>query len=190
MISYGKLLNIHNMVSDKMLVKIQSQINVLAPTLDLFVEDSIQPSVSDCESLQIQLTKLHEYLAVYKYHKLEKELSPSFKIHAQVSKQNINDIKSEISLSENKEFIPQDDLIENTKVFEPMSIGINDKFRLINELFKQNGGEYNIAIEQLNALNNWNESELYLNSLKTIYNWKDNSEGSILIYTLCKKRFL
>ena len=179
------------MVSDKMLGKIQEQINHLAPTLQLFVEESIQPSVSDCENLQKQLTKLNECLAVYKYHKQEKEISPSFSIHAQVSKQNIPDLKTEEISSAIKDSISNTEVInEPAKILEPMSIAINDKFRFINELFKQNNGEYNIAIEQLNTLNNWSESEIYLNSLKSIYNWKDSSEVVILFYSLSKKRFV
>ncbi len=71
---------------DKVLHKIQEQINDLAPMLEVFVEDTtIQPSVSDCEQLQKQMVLLQEQLAVYKYHKLNKEISPSFNLHAKVS---------------------------------------------------------------------------------------------------------
>jgi hypothetical protein len=61
------------MAIDKILVKIQGQIHELAPTLELFVEDSIQPSVDDCRNLQQQLTKLQEFIAVYKYRKQKKK---------------------------------------------------------------------------------------------------------------------
>ncbi|MBL7930637.1 MAG: hypothetical protein JNL60_01980, partial [Bacteroidia bacterium] len=54
------------MATDKVLLKIQNQIKDLAPTLELFVDENVQPSVMDCNTLQKQLTELQENLAVYK----------------------------------------------------------------------------------------------------------------------------
>jgi hypothetical protein len=188
------------MALDKVLTKIQGQIHELAPTLELFVEDSIQPSVKDCERLQEQLTKLQENIAVYKYNKLEKELSPSFNLHAKVSEQNaileqkeeIKEIlKEEIQPAvEEKKIEVKEEIVQPKKTKTPLLIGINDKFRITNELFSQNNGEYNIAVEQLNNLSNWLDSEQYLNSLKALYNWKDNSEVVNYFYSLVKKRFV
>ena len=73
---------------EKVLHKIQSQINDLAPTLELFVDETIQPSVDNCEKLQQQLMLLQENLAVYKYNKVNREISPSFSIHAKVSEKS------------------------------------------------------------------------------------------------------
>ena len=70
---------------EKILHKIQSQINDLAPTLELFIDETIQPSVESCETLQDQLIMLQENIAVYKYKKINNEISPSFNIHAKVS---------------------------------------------------------------------------------------------------------
>jgi len=85
------------MPSDKILHRIQLQIDELAPMLELFVEDTIQPSVKDCENLQKILTGLQENVAIYKYNKQNKELSPSFNIHAKVSeKENQEEKKAEI----------------------------------------------------------------------------------------------
>jgi hypothetical protein len=187
---------------DKILGKMQVQIEELAPTLELFIEDSIQPSVSDCDNLQAQLIKLQENIAIYKYYKQERELSPSFNIHSKVSEKNITvEPKSDDGLSKkesghNNQEEKKSDIKETknekpvTKNYTPVAIGINDKFRFINELFKQNAPEYNIAIEQLNVLHSWNEAEVYLNSLKNIYNWKDNSEVVHLLYSMVKKRFM
>ena len=47
----------------------------------------------------------------------------------------------------------------------------------------------NVAIEQLGNLNTWAEGEAYLNSLKTLYHWKENSEVVNYFYSLVKKRF-
>ena len=173
------------MILERTLNRIQGQINELAPTLELFVEEKIQPTVEECELLQKMLVKLQEDLAVYTFHKREKDISPNFNIHSKISKQDEKTVVEVKEAPENKQEPNVD-----TKILAAISIGVNDKFRIINELFKQNSAEYNIAIEQLGTLSNWTESELYLNSLKSIYGWKDNSEVLILFYNLAKKRFL
>lgn len=196
------------MAIDKVLGKIQAQIKELAPTLELFVEDTIHPSVKDCEMLQKQLTELQENIAVYKFNKKEKELSPSFNIHAKVSEAKVEPAKQEeipvIKQEEKKttpvietnevivtanENVTKKEEPQPEKIIAPVSFGINDKFRFINELFKQNTPEYNVAIEQLQTLRTWNEAEIYLSSLKSLYEWKDSSEVVIYFYSLIKKRY-
>lgn len=188
------------MAIEKILHKIQSQINALAPTLELFVEDTIQPSVSDCDKLLTQLQQIQEQLAVYKWHKQNKELSPSFNIHAKVSDAEIKistppaaeTREPEKSKAEPKEVKAPDPVHVTstpTKMKPPLMVGINDKFRFINELFSQNSSEYSVALEQINNLANWSEAELYLNSLKNIYGWKENNEVVKYFYSLVKKRF-
>lgn len=218
------------MAIHKILDRIQEQINDLAPTLELFVHDNIQASVEDCEKLQKQLIRLQEDLAIYKYNKLNHELSPSFNIHAKLSQQEIKEEKKESLVEEIKSTIkieaeekaavseivpepfkvitpnePEKEILisepvqketaaplaksENTLPKNALIIGLNDKFRFLNELFAQNSLEYNIAIEQLNNLMNWGDTEIYLNSLKTLYGWKDSNEAAKLLFTLSKQRF-
>jgi hypothetical protein len=190
------------MALEKILHKIQSQINDLTPTLELFVDETIQPTVDNCEKLQQQLVQLQENIAVYKYNKINKEISPSFSIHAKVSekelpKEKVEEIKNDIKVTiqeERPELLqpkiePKTEEPSETKIILPMLIGINDKFRFINELFKQNNSEYSIAIEQLNALKNWRDAEIYLNSLRTLYEWKENNEVANLFFSIAKKRF-
>ncbi len=192
------------MALDKILDKLQLQIKEILPTMELFVDDTIQPSVIDSDNLKQQLILLQENLVIYKYLKLKKEISPSFNIHAKVSEQQIevlqpliNDVKD---TSVEKTAPKIENLIENTiseitqqdnknTDLKKLNIGLNDKFRFINELFKQNTSEYNIAFEQLNALKTWDESELYLNSLKEVYLWKENSDNVKYFYSIAKKRF-
>lgn len=179
------------MILDKTLGRIQSQINELVPALEMFVDESVQPTVRECESLQQMLVKLQENLAVYTFHKREKELSPNFNLHAKVSLQNKAEPieeKTAEPVAEIKEEVK--DVSVESKILSAMSVGVNDKFRIINELFKQNGGEYNIVVEQINSLPTWNEAEMYLNSLKSIYHWNDTSEVTLLFYSLAKKRFI
>ena len=179
------------MAIDKILGKIHQHINELTPSLELFVDESIQPSVADCEALQEKFAELLECVAVYKHYKAERELSPSFNIHARVSEKKVREAeKKQVDDAALPESTPAGQAHEHvTKTYPAMSVAINDKFRFINELFKQSTGEYNIAIEQINSLHAWQDAELYLNSLKMIYNWKDNSEIVQHLYSLVKKRF-
>ena len=206
------------MSSDKLLSRIQLQINELAPALELFVDETIQPSVQDCEDLQKLLVAIQENLAVYKYNKQNKELSPSFNIHAHVSeKEGKSELRSETeepiksekeekpdvkvtlvgtptpevkrATEHTEESIKQTPSSETAKVRMPLAIGINDKFRFMNELFSQNSTEYNIAIEQINNVNNWGEAEIYLNSLKAVYEWDEKNEAVLAFFAAVKKRF-
>ncbi|MEI8136954.1 MAG: hypothetical protein WCH21_06495 [Bacteroidota bacterium] len=187
---------------EKVLHKMQSQINEIAPTLELFIDETIQPSVDNCEKLQQQLTLLQENLAVYKYNKNNKEISPSFRIHAKVSATEpvqsiVKKQGPKIPEVEKETFIPAKPLIDTSeeiissvpKTLPVFTIGINDKFRFINELFKLNNSEYGIAMEQLSVLKNLGETEIYLNSLKTLYSWSETNETVIYFFSIAKKRF-
>ncbi len=191
------------MALDKVLNKIQLQIDDLTPVLELFVDASIQPSVEDCEKLQKQLTLIQEHLAVYKHHKSNKELSPSYNLHVKVSEkesqsdflktaQEINQSVSpetKITFQEPKYEDAAETHSNSIKAVLPISVGINDKFRFINELFAQNSSEYNVAIEQLANLSNWPDTETYMSSLKSLYAWKEHTEVVKHFYAIVKKRF-
>lgn len=184
------------MAAEKILKKIKDEVTEMKPTLDLFLDESVQPSVTDCETLQKQLLELQECLAVYKFQKKEKELSPSFNIHSKVSEKavDIKSVKEQVTLETTEETPAHKNMQKETKTdpakrVVPLVIGINDKFRFINELFKQNNSEYNIALEQLASLHSWAETEIYLTSLKELYDWKESSEVVKYFYSVIKKRF-
>lgn len=188
------------MATDKLLNRIREQIRILEKDLDAFRQQVIQPSAADCEGLQNKLHQLQEQLAVYKYHKQNHELSPSFAIHARVSEevQATAPAAAESGKSIEAPRAPEPEKTpkplaesnsQKTPIPAAISIGLNDKFRFINELFSQNPAEYNIAIEQLNGLHSWPESEVYMSSLKTLYTWKDNQEVVKRFYALVKRRF-
>lgn len=182
---------------DKILQKIQAQINELTPSLELFLDDTIQPSVDDCEDFKKQLNAIYDNLIIYKYHKQTKELSPSFNLHAKLSEKVVSEekkpepVKEEPKIKEQAEPKPPSPEVRKAEPLKlkPLLIGINDKFRFMNELFSQNASEYNIVLEQLNNLNTWHETEIYLNSLKTVYSWKENSEVVKYFYSIIKARF-
>jgi hypothetical protein len=186
---------------EKVLQKIKFEIKELGPTLELFLDDTIQPSADDCQRIQNQLHSLLENIAVFKYNKLDKEISPSFKIHAKVSQQeNPETTANEFVEHEKKVEVLVEEKINITEIkailFEPphqkftnLVINLNDKFRFINELFGQNNSEYHIALEQLNNLNTWSDTEVYLNSLKSLYEWDAKDEVVKYFYGIAKKRF-
>lgn len=75
------------------------------------------------------------------------------------------------------------------KELPKMAVSLNDKFRFINELFATNATEYNIAIEQINAIVHLNDLTNYLNALVTIYGWQEDKEVVKQFFTLARKRF-
>lgn len=70
-----------------------------------------------------------------------------------------------------------------------LTVSINDKFRLINELFASNANEYNIAIEQLSNVGSKEEADTYLKGLKSIYHWDEENEMVKRLITMNQKRF-
>jgi hypothetical protein len=199
---------------EKTLQKIKIQIGDISETLQSFAEDTIHPAVADCDKLRAQMNDLQEQLAVYKYFKLNAEISPSFNLHAKVSEKvaAIEDVKLNVvpekvaptpapepvaAPSVKEAEVAQAPTVEpvkpiakeQQKQLQPLAIGINDKFRFINELFSQNSSEYNIVLEQINNLQSWQETDLYLSSLKNVYGWKDSNESVIYFLNLIRKRF-
>lgn len=51
------------------------------------------------------------------------------------------------------------------------SIGLNDRFRFVNELFGGNSPEFNAAVDQLESMENKDEAEDYLDRLSGVYHW-------------------
>jgi hypothetical protein len=178
----------------RILQKIRSQVRTLAGILEAFADESVQPTVAECEKLQQQMHELLEHLAVYKFHTIDRELSPTFGLHARISgaqppAETPVTPQPPPEPETRKRAEPSPLRAETNRSAKPLSIGINDKFRFINELFAQNVSEYHIAVEQLGNLKHWHEAELYLGSLKNLYDWKDNSEPVKLLYSLVKRRF-
>lgn len=190
---------------EQTLNKLQNAIHETLPNLELFVDGSVQPSSHDCENLQQQLQKLQDHLSVFKYLKANKEISPSFGIHSKISeviatrtdvvaedviKQEEQPVKTEVKV-EKEMHVPVEltSTPEQDHQSKRMEITLNQKFQFINELFNQNATEYGLAIDQLNESASWQDAEVYLLSLKSVYNWKDANETFKRLKELTKKRF-
>ncbi|MFA6924473.1 MAG: hypothetical protein WC223_09495 [Bacteroidales bacterium] len=70
------------------------------------------------------------------------------------------------------------------------SIGINEKFLFINELFDGNMEDYNDAINFLNEnCSEISEAENYISGLSEKYNWDKNKSSFGILKNLVEKRF-
>jgi hypothetical protein len=70
-----------------------------------------------------------------------------------------------------------------------MSIGINDKFLFINELFEGNPSGYSEAIEKLNAAGEMAAAEQILADFSRQYDWKDSSEAYKRLKNIVKQKY-
>jgi hypothetical protein len=150
------------------------------------IDENIQPTVNEVDLINSKLHHLSEQIAVYKYLKSGKELSPSLGIHLKVMEQGA--IKTEV-----KEEIesPERTGVTNSETgsARKLELSLNDKFRIINELFKQSSTEFNLALEQINMFSSYEKSRAYLDELKKLYSWKDDHEMTVKLYQLNQKRF-
>jgi hypothetical protein len=67
-------------------------------------------------------------------------------------------------------------------------IGLNDRFRFVNELFGGNSNEFNTAINQLNGINSMEDAEDYLDRLEELYNWDKSGKTFEDFYSLIKRK--
>ena len=162
-------------------------IEVKAMLID--IDENIHPSANEIEKLGEKVNDLSEQIAIYKYLKNQKEISPSFNLHLKVM-ENTADVKDDIKASLDGDQ-RSSSITENLAVKEARKIelNLNDKFRIINELFKQSTTECSLAIEQLNGINNLEDSEAYLKELKKLYFWKYEDEMCKRLFQLNQKRF-
>ena len=157
----------------------------------------------ECEQFLEGLNLLNRNLAVYTHFMKQDAVSSDIDVHLKIMQavEKKEEVKQELALKttpppvtekttdEGKDPKAEEwksDSIVNTKKIE---IAINDKYRIINELFGMNPAEFNAAIQQLNAINTWEETLLYLNSLKSVYNWKDTNDLVKTFYGIAQKRF-
>lgn len=70
------------------------------------------------------------------------------------------------------------------------AIGINEKFKFINELFEGNLQKYNDGITKLNAFKNFGEAYKYLLSLKSEFTWNESNEAFQELSDLVNRRYM
>jgi hypothetical protein len=70
------------------------------------------------------------------------------------------------------------------------SIGINEKFAYLKDLFKNNMAEYNEALDKLNNFDNYGEAEDFFQELKAKYSWDPESKSFQGLAELLNRRYL
>jgi hypothetical protein len=194
------------MQTDIILSQLLSSLEDLKKNIDGFEKQST-PHVHHAEQLYSSISKSHKLISAFLVLKQQQDLSPDLNLHLKLMSIPVAEEKELISgsiVEIKTEPISVQPIIENTNhivveqeiVAKPTSINpnkiavnINDKFRFINELFKSNSNEYNIAIEQLNAANSMDEVNAYLTGLKSIYEWNDDHEMVKKLFAISHKRF-
>lgn len=111
--------------------------------------------------------------------KVEKEIAPKEIVELSLNDKLANAQKT--SLAEKLQKKPIADLRS--------SIGLNQKFLFMNDLFEGENVEYNNAIEQLNNFSSLDDAKNYLLSLGTKYGW-DLDHSSVSQFTdLVERRY-
>ncbi|MBC7863763.1 MAG: hypothetical protein IAF38_12360 [Bacteroidia bacterium] len=128
----------------------------------------------------------------------------------EASKKKAEEIKEEKKVEPVKEIVPVVEKVITEEVKKPeqkvvelpkepapkqktetkkLEISINDKYRMINELFHHSQQEFNIAIAQLNEVADWSDAKLYLDSLVSVYGWDEEKDIVKTLFKISLKRF-
>ena len=70
------------------------------------------------------------------------------------------------------------------------AVGINEKFKMINQLFEGNLQSYTESISMLNEFSNFEDAKKYVEFLKTEFNWDDSLEAYIALMDLVSRRYM
>jgi len=108
-------------------------------------------------------------------------LADKFKDDKKSLHEKIGSSKSDLSYVEKQQQKPIADLVK--------SIGINEKFLFIKELFKNNGEEYNEAIQLLNNFTTITQAFDYMDILKQKYGWDETSDASLKLFDMVRRKY-
>lgn len=108
-------------------------------------------------------------------------LADKFKDEKKSLHEKIGSSKSDLSYVEKQQQKPIADLVK--------SIGINEKFLFIKELFKNNGEEYNEAIQLLNNFTTITQAFDYMDILKQKYGWDETSDASLKLFDMVRRKY-
>lgn len=204
------------MQTDILQKQLHSSLQELKTAIEKF-EKHPSPSTQYAEQLHSAIHHTNKLVSAYLVLKEHKDVSPDINLHmklmnmptAEEKAAIIEPIKESIVVEPVSAIVKEEvkpvevikePIVEkvavHAEVVKPVAnelpkiaISINDKFRFINELFASNATEYNIAIEQINAVSSLNELNNYLKGLTSIYMWKDDNEVVKTLFSLAQKRF-
>lgn len=108
-------------------------------------------------------------------------IADKFKDEKKSLNEVLSDTKSDKSLAAKMKENPIKDL--------KAAIGINEKFKLINQLFEGNLQKYNESVSKLNGFSSFEEAEKYISFLKAEYNWEETNEVYAGLCELVTRRY-
>lgn len=133
--------------------------------------------------------------------KVAKEITETFSTKSLDFIENHSIIKKELgltdlfgeqieTLSEIQTPTPLNRKVQQSPILDIRSaIGINDKFRFVNELFGENMQEYSVAIQELNSSSGLDAAMTYVEKLRNIYNWDMEAEIIKRLLELIERRY-
>ena len=150
---------------------------------------------TEAEEFLQQVEKLYRNLSVYEHSLKGNEIASDLKVHLKIM-QTATAIETNVvaekiiePAKEVKQEIPVEIKSQEAGVLRTIELSINNKFRIANELFAQNQQEFQAALQQLNSITTQDEAGRYLDSLKQVYNWKDENPLVKSFYAVVQKRF-
>lgn len=105
-------------------------------------------------------------------------------------KDETKSINEKFSNSEKKEKSLADKMQEKPIKDLKAAIGINDKFKFINELFDGNLQAYNDCVAKLNAFASFEEAGNFLDGLRVENNWANDNESLATLSDMVIRRYL
>ena len=109
-------------------------------------------------------------------------LSDKYKNDTQTLNDKLAKSKQEPTIASKINKVPISDL--------KTAIGINDKFRFVNELFDGNLSDYSDIIVKLNAFDRLENALIFLDSLTLKHKWDTTSETFVTLKDLIERRYI
>lgn len=178
--------------------------------LRLRLENFHQESFNSSEELAVILNEIRQaeqLLTVLEYHVRNNELSSDLDVHLKVLEKTDNTPQKQEEPKPVQEHVPpsppekveiqqesspaeiKQPAVSGTQPSRTIEFSINDKYRIINELFAQNAQEFSVALQQLNATKNWDDAQHYLTGLVDLYRWDEERESCKILFRAVQKRF-
>jgi hypothetical protein len=128
----------------------------------------------------------------------EKKQGNQWIVEEEISEEILSIYKEEPSkAAEEKQNISQEKQENKKEIFSPtnnisipkISFSINDKFRIIKKLFKNNSEQFEKFIDQLNIANSLSSSEQIIQEFAKKNNWDEDTFEYQLLFKQNQKRF-
>jgi hypothetical protein len=154
--------------------KMKEEIKALRDTLsEMLEQDSGALDTGKMLSLQKKLIRLHQLI---------------------LDAGGSNETKEEKTHAEPVAINPEKKEVQTPPPPPPVSglgtyIGLNDRFRFVNELFGGNSNEFSEAVNQLDKIEAKHEADEYIARLSEVYNWNNQSRSAKDFMALLSRKF-